>query len=387
LLDFIRDVVSDLIGFAMKKIIIDATALGHRTTGVERYAKEILPRLINLLSPNYQVEVLYSKDLTWCDTVKIDKKNVNFKLLVNYSRLIRDQLLIPFHFFFRNCDLIWFPVFPPSPLLIFFRGKRKVVRTIFDGVIWNQRDKLSFANKYYYSIEENINLFGYDGVHTISEFSRGEINAVVENKLDVVVSGIGVNDFSVDGSIVNESERASNRILFVGTIEPRKNLIFLLNVITVVRRTIPDIKLCIAGRNGWGSEAVHEKVHELNLNDTVEFLGAVTDLDLKALYKSCTAFVFPSLSEGFGLPPVEAMTAGCPVISSNAGALAETVGDGGILLSPNDFDGWVNSIIKILENSTFREQLVIRGYENAKKYSWDAVAKCIANDFSARLNS
>lgn len=371
----------------MKKIIIDATALGARVTGVERYAKELLPRLIILLKSDYRVEVLYTGNIDWIAEHEVYEKNVNFKQISSFSKLIRDQLLIPFHFIAGHCDLIWFPVFPPSPLLLLFKGKKKIVRTIFDGVIWNQRDKLSFANKYYYSIEERININSYDGVHTISEYSKAEINIATKHKVDVVVSGIGVNDFSDNASSPNALQRASNKILFVGTIEPRKNLLFLLKVVSEVSRTIPDIKLYIVGRNGWGSESIHKKVQELNLNDSVEFMGAVSDFELKSLYKKCTAFVFPSLSEGFGLPPVEAMTAGCPVISSNAGALAETVGDGGILLSPNDFDGWVSSIIMILKNPNLREQLATRGYENSKKYAWDTVAECIAKDFNSKLNS
>jgi glycosyltransferase involved in cell wall biosynthesis len=373
---------------SMKKIIIDATSLRGRLTGIERYATELIPRVVDLLSSNCIVEILYCDNLNWYKNIKSDLENVNFTRMPNCNRIVRDQFIMPLFFWGAKYDLVWFPLFPPSPLLMFARcGGAKIVRTIFDGVIWNQRDKISFANKYYYSVEEKLNINSYDAIHTISNFSKAEIGNALGDDSKLIISGIGVNNFGLNCGSNGFVCKELNQLLFVGTIEPRKNLNFLIDVISRVREKIPDVKLLIVGRFGWGSEDILKKVQGLDLNSSIEFLGVVSDDKLNQLFASSTAFVFPSLSEGFGLPPVEAMTAGCPVISSNAGALIETVGDGGVLLSPHDFDGWVNAILKVLQDVDFRESLILRGHNNASKYSWDKVAKRIVCDFSNRVFS
>ncbi len=167
-------------------------------------------------------------------------------------------------------------------------------------------------------------------------------------------------------------------ILFVGTIEPRKNLPTLLEAYRKLldgKRVSPAPALIIAGREGWLFEQVHAKVDELRLQEHVLLPGGVEDAALVSLYQGASAFAMPSLYEGFGLPVLEAMQCGVPVVSSNAGSLAEVAGDAAILVDPQDVDGWVAGLERVLLDDRERARLVAEGLRQARRFSWERAAR------------
>ena len=159
-------------------------------------------------------------------------------------------------------------------------------------------------------------------------------------------------------------------ILFVGTVEPRKNLLTLVRAF----EQIAKIQLVIAGQKGWLSDDLMKYLNGSAIRDRVLFTGHLSDDDLRALYSSCRVFVYPSLYEGFGLPLLEAMACGAPVVTSNVGSIVETVGHAARLVSPTDVDDLAHAITSLLNDSREREHLSSVGIEHAKKFSWERTA-------------
>lgn len=165
-------------------------------------------------------------------------------------------------------------------------------------------------------------------------------------------------------------------ILTVGTVEPRKNLILLLDAYAALRKAsdVPH-KLVIAGGKGWLYEGVFRRVEELSLDEDVIFLGFVADQNLPALYSLADVFVFPSLYEGFGLPPLEAMACGTPVITSRTSSLPEVVDEAGLMVPANDPDMLAETIGRVLNDPGLGEDLAKRGVSQARKFTWQATGE------------
>ncbi|MCA1603653.1 MAG: glycosyltransferase family 4 protein [Acidobacteria bacterium] len=164
-------------------------------------------------------------------------------------------------------------------------------------------------------------------------------------------------------------------LLFVGTIEPRKNLLSLIHAYAeVIRATGQRPQLVVAGKEGWLSDEIHARLRDSGLVERVRFTGYLSDSDLRALYSSCRIFVYPSIYEGFGLPPLEAMACGAPVIASRIPSIREVVGPVGSLVDPDDVAGLAQSITDLLADENKRRNLASAGLERAKTFSWNNAA-------------
>jgi len=164
-------------------------------------------------------------------------------------------------------------------------------------------------------------------------------------------------------------------ILYVGTIEPRKNLITLLEAYRALRNRETGVKLVIVGKKGWRYENFFEKLEEIGLEDDVVFPGFVPDQDLPAVYTMADVFAFPSLYEGFGLPVLEAMACGTPVVCSNTSSLPEVAGKAAVLVSPQDVRGWREALDRILTSDELRADLRQHGLRQAAGFTWESAAR------------
>jgi glycosyltransferase involved in cell wall biosynthesis len=163
-------------------------------------------------------------------------------------------------------------------------------------------------------------------------------------------------------------------VLFVGTLEPRKNLPLLLEAFAELRRHV-DAQLLVVGARGWLDEPIFAAHARSGVGNAARFLGNLGEEDLAVLYSHAGVFVLPSLYEGFGLPVLEAMACGAPVVCSNAGPLPEVAGDAALLLQPEDPRVWAATMLGVLTNGADSTELRQRGFARARLFSWDAAAR------------
>ena len=161
--------------------------------------------------------------------------------------------------------------------------------------------------------------------------------------------------------------------LFVGTLEPRKNLPLLLEAFALIRREL-DAQLLIVGGRGWLDQPIFAARARSGLGDAAQFLGSLGAEDLATLYSHAGVFVLPSLYEGFGLPVLEAMACGAPVVCSNAGPLPEVAGDAAVLLPPTGAASWADSVLNVMTNTQLADELRRRGFARAASFSWERAA-------------
>jgi glycosyltransferase involved in cell wall biosynthesis len=174
-------------------------------------------------------------------------------------------------------------------------------------------------------------------------------------------------------------------LLFAGNIEPRKNLLALIDAYNRLRRTTRVAPcLAIAGGEGWYNQAIHHAAAASPFAADIRFLGYVPDGDLPAVMSGALAFVYPSLYEGFGLPPLEAMACGTPVITSARSSLPEVVGDAALLVDPGDTAGLADAMARIVGEEPLREDLRERGLKQAQRFSWDETARLTVQVYEGR---
>lgn len=212
---------------------------------------------------------------------------------------------------------------------------------------------------------------------------------VSENKINVIYNGYR-NSQETNSKKQTSSKfhppvggPSSKYILYVGTIQPRKNLNTLIEAFAQFIKDKPDYKLVIAGKKGWKYENIFQMVADLHLSHNIIFTGFVSNLELIQLYQKAECFVMPSLYEGFGIPVLEAMSYGCPVIASNTSSLPEVGGDACLYFDPHDKIDLRNKISQIVDDNRLREDLVKKGNARVKQFSWE---KCGRETLSVLQN-
>jgi glycosyltransferase involved in cell wall biosynthesis len=165
-------------------------------------------------------------------------------------------------------------------------------------------------------------------------------------------------------------------LLFVGTVEPRKNLVTLVRAfVELVRETSHRPQLVIAGQKGWLNEELFALVEREGLGSRVRFTGYVSDEDLRALYSSCSLSIYPSLYEGFGLPPLEAMSCGAPVVASRIAVIEETCGAAARLFEPTDVGALTSALAELLSDENARARFTELGLARAAEFTWERTAR------------
>jgi glycosyltransferase involved in cell wall biosynthesis len=204
----------------------------------------------------------------------------------------------------------------------------------------------------------------------------------IAGKGHVVYPAVGEQFSKVDNQAQLQTVRAkyhlpADFVLYVGTLEPRKNLPMLLEAFKQAQPHLNETKLVIAGKKGWLYNQIFTQLQTLGLEDKVIFTGYIPDEDLPTLYSLATAFVYPSIYEGFGLPVLEAMACGTPVICSNTSSLPEVAGQAAILFAPDDERGWAEAITQVIQNAALRTDLRQRGLSQAAGFTWATAAEKI----------
>jgi glycosyltransferase involved in cell wall biosynthesis len=162
-------------------------------------------------------------------------------------------------------------------------------------------------------------------------------------------------------------------VLSLGRLNLRKNLVRLIEAFERLGR--PDLQLAIAGRADYGSDEPRRRLERSAVKEAVRFTGFIADPDLPLVMSAASLFVYPSLFEGFGLPPLEAAACGTPVVASNTAALPETLADAALLVDPDDGDALARAMLRLLTDEELRDELRRRGIERAARFTWEEVAR------------
>ena len=290
-------------------------------------------------------------------------------------RRIWHALPIGYDFFFPKADVnVFFDYIVPP------RVSGHVLSVIHDLTYLRFPQTMSSRNKRRIQKDIQYSIERSDKIITISEFSKREIIDLLHiapEKIEIVSPAPSLATRSEDFQTVALRHHIHKPFfLYVGTIEPRKNLIKLIQAFEKLKceKNVPH-QLVLAGGIGWGSEDIQKAIQASPHQKDICVTGYVTSEEKNALYQEADLFVFPSLYEGFGIPPLEAMSFGCPVVSSNAASLPEVVSDAAELVDPEDVNGIAAAILHMLTDEAYRTNLVQKGYVQAKKFDWDNSAK------------
>ncbi len=293
-------------------------------------------------------------------------------------RILWEQFVQPWVLRRRGIDLLHAmafvgPVVSPCPVVV----------TVLDLSFLYYPRTFRPGNRLYLRLFSRLSARRARRIIAISEHTKGDIIrclGIAPERIDVVYCGVEKRFRPVpDGDVLafrQEKGLPSDFILSLGTLEPRKNLALLLNAYSRLRESgASPPPLILAGAKGWMYECLYSQVEQLGMSDSVRFQGYVHPDELPLWYNAATCFVYPSLYEGFGLPPLEAMACGTPVLSSNAASLPEVVGNAGLLLDPLDERGWTHGLAQVLDTPVLRRELAERGLDRASRFGWGRAAQ------------
>jgi len=302
-------------------------------------------------------------------------------------RMMWSFFSVPYSAFFgKSADITMFfnYVIPPG-----VKGKK--VTIIYDMAYKAYPETVRRKTRLLLNIALKKSCKRADHIITISEFSKSEIIKyldVPEEKISIMPCGVDLSLYHSNYS-EEEIEHVKQKhnikgtyLLYLGTLEPRKNIQRLIQAYSKLKIEIPKVpKLVLAGRKGWMYESIFETVNSLHMENDIIFTGYIEAKDAPILIKGAEIFLFPSIYEGFGMPPLEAMACGTPVLVSNESSLPEVVGDAGILVDPFSVESIREGMKLLIEDNNKREELSRKGMERAREFTWDKAVEIVQKVF------
>lgn len=365
------------------RVGIDLTAIWRRPTGIFRYATELACHLLQLQerdpTPSIRYVLFFAREihpalLPW-------RSLFDAVICPTTNELLIKQGWFPAVLPRQHVQVMHYPSFPPPFLQPF--GPRTVM-TLHDAGPWRYPHALTLHGRLYFRTLLARGTRTCVHVITVSKHARAEVAHFLGERRAAhcsVIPEAARPVFAEACSAAFQQEVRTRfdlpaRFLFtVSTVEPRKNLVTLLDAYARLKTLLDEScpPLVIVGRKGWNCDDIPGSTNALS--DSVRFPGHVSDEELVALYQMATCLVFPSLYEGFGLPVLEAMMAGCPVITSTTSSLPEVAGEAGLLVDPLDADAIAHAMQAVLQDEALRTRLSQAGCERASTFSWQQTAQ------------
>ena len=344
----------------------------ERKVGIGEYAYELLTQFAKIKDEGRFKFQIYLKENP---RTEMPVPSSNFKYKVVGPKKMWTQFGLPLSLFVGKKPDIFFtpthyaPRFSPVPTVISVMD----LSFIHFPELFAKKDLYQLVSWTKYSVKNASKIF------TISKSSKDDIIDIygVEDK-KVIVTYPGIKEGSSAKILTMDDLRKKfgidkDYILFVGTLQPRKNIVKLVEAFSKIERE--NLMLVIVGKKGWLYEDILLSPRKFGVGERVSFLDFVEDKDLPSLYRNASCFVLPSLYEGFGLPVLEAMKYGCPVLTSNVSSLPEAGGDAAIYFDPQDADDIKEKIEKVISNPKLRSEMIEKGKQQIKKFSWEKTAR------------
>ena len=358
------------------KIGIDARLVYYQPAGIGQYTVRLAQALAAIDRDNTYVILQSRKDRA----PLVEAANVRHHKMWTPPHHRYEQLTLPLELAPLGLDLLHCPDFIPP-----FHRRCRAVITVHDVAFLRFPGLLTAeSQRYYGQIARAVQ--NADHIIAVSESTKKDLISLVgadASRITVVHEAAGTVFHPADAAAIRQvRERyglAGDYILFVSTIEPRKNIPFLLHAYARLRETwqgdgeIPS--LVLAGNRGWLYDRIFTVIYQLKLTPSVIVTGGVPVEDLPALFSGALFFVMPSLYEGFGLPVLEAMSCGTPVIASNTSSLPEVAGDAAILIDPQDIVGLAAAMQRLCNDAALRHEMRARGMAQAARFSWQRAAR------------
>ncbi|HSM56160.1 MAG TPA: glycosyltransferase family 1 protein [Candidatus Sulfomarinibacteraceae bacterium] len=355
---------------------IDARLPYYQMGGISRYILHLLPALADLDTDNNYTVFHSRKDSRSYLPAAENFRGRNLWTPCHHrlERWLLGAELLP-----RRLDVMHSPDFIPPAT-----GASHRVITVHDLGFLHYPQYLTEESRRYYSEQISWAVKEADQIAVDSEYTRQDLLAQLQvspqkvHTIHLAASPTFLK--SHDPETISRTLKSLNLpsgfILFVGTLEPRKNIPTLLHAYRdLCRASAIDTPLVLVGSHGWLYEEIFETIEQLRLNGRVRHLSRISDEQLAHLYHSAGLLALPSYYEGFGLPPLEAMHCGCPVVVSNRASLPEIVGQDGVTLDADDVESWAATMERVLCDSDYRARLVAAGRQQARRFSWRKTAK------------
>ena len=367
-----------------KKILIDGLSLLSPFTGVAKYTYENAFRFQKIYSDKYEWFYDYgfhSRNLIGTESIRQSEHFLKkFKSVIVSNPLlksfVRKTLSCVSRVSSPSYDLYWQPNYIPQKV-----KAKKVVTTIHDFSFhiqpqWHPRERIEYYRKNFWE-----KAAASDWIITGSHFTKEEIVNYMgypEEKITVIYHAV---DHKVYRSYEEEVLQVTKEkfglsdtfLLFVGSIEPRKNLLNLLKAYHLLSHEIKkNCPLVLVGFKGWENREIMQEIEKEK--EYIHYLGYLSNEELAHVYGLATLFIYPSLYEGFGIPPLEAMACGTAVIASNAASIPEVCGDAAMYIDPNVYEDISEKITSLLTNTSKRDTLVKKGLLHSKRFTWDKAA-------------
>jgi len=352
------------------KIITDS--MNGKLTGVGNYTRNVVE---NVERSNIIIEKINYKKIT--EDTKIYKNILEGKILETYGWYLTLPLRIK-----KEENVI---IHNTSGAPTFFRFKNKSIFTVHDLTPITHGNKHKLGKKWIFQLFLPRTLKYADRIVAMSENTKKDILKCYP-KIDKTKIKVVYPYASEDFRIIKDKKALLNCrkkynlpekfFLYVGTLEPRKNIDNILKAIAEIYNKV-KIPLVIVGTKGWKYNSIFKKYRDLNLDKRVFFTGYVNQQDLPTIYNLAICLIYPSFYEGFGLPPLEAMKCGTPVITSNTSSLPEVVGNSEIMIDPNSVEELEQKMYKVATDKKLREKLRSQGLERSKKFNKEDFARKI----------
>lgn len=341
-----------------------------RRGGVARYAHCLLAALAQVDGRNSYALFLHPHNARDFAHLPARWRRVVLPLPRPEARYL-EQIVLPPLLYGSRLDVVHYPVLAPA--LAYGGSSVVTVHDLTNQLFPRRADLRSWI---YYRHILRIGATRATSVIAVSRNTRDDIVrlwGLASERVEVIHEAASP---LFDGRGAKPSRAGERYFLAVGTVEPNKNFARLLEAYRAARSRLPEgAALVVVGQPGWRYDGVLRSAREMGLDGSVRFIGYVSDADLADLYSGALAFVYPSLYEGFGLPPLEAMACGAPVIASRASSLPEVVGEAGLLVDPLDVEDIAAAMVRVASDPALKEAMRRAGRARARQFSWEECAR------------